>query len=202
MIRSPKILICKSLLLCLFLAILVPWKDLYRLFFFAGVMPGVIWAFYRGDRPASLREPAVNTLVILVVYLSLSSFLISDASLKASFDRFRWGFEILFLILGTLFASELWVRRPRFYGTLFLCAVFVSGLVALVPYWLAGHFNTRLEGFGFLGHPIQAASTLLILWAIGVAFEKQHTSESDFLGAINDSWFYGLSVGVVTGSVH
>ena len=169
MIRSPKVLICASLLLFLFLALLVPWKDLYRFFFFAGLMPGVIWAFYRGEPPAGLREPAVKTLVILVVYLSLSSFLISDASLEASFDRFRWGIEILFLIFGTLFASELWMRRPRFYGTLFLCAVFVSGLVALVPYWLAGRFNTRLEGFGFLGHPIQAASTLLMLWAIGVA---------------------------------
>jgi O-antigen ligase len=169
LIRSPKLLICASLLLFLFLALLVPWKDLYRFFFFAGLVPGVIWAFYRGERPASFREPSVNTLVILVVYLSLSSFLISEASLKASFDRFRWGFEILFLIFGTLFASELWMRRPRFYGTLFLCSVFVSGLVALVPYWLAGRFNTRLEGFGFLGHPIQAASTLLMLWAIGVA---------------------------------
>lgn len=169
MIRSPKTLICASLLLFLFLALLVPWKDLYRLFFFVGVMPGVIWAFYRGDRPATLREPAVITLVILVSYLSLSSFLVSDASLEATFDRFRWGCEILFLIFGTLFAFELWIKRPRFYGTLFLCAVFVSGLVTLVSYWLHGNFDARLEGFGFLGHPIQAASTLLMLWTIGIA---------------------------------
>lgn len=169
MIRSPKVLINVSLLLFLCLALLVPWKDVYRFFFFAGVMPGVIWAFSRGDRPASLREPAVKALVILILYLSVNSFLVSEAGLEDSFDRFRWGGEVLFLMMGILFASELWMERPRFYGFLFLCAVFVSGMLVLLPYLLNGHFNSRLEGLGFLGHPIQAASTLLVLWAIGVA---------------------------------
>ena len=169
MIRSPKVLICASLLLFLFLALLVPWKDVYRFFFFAGVMPGVIWAFSRGDRPAGLYEPAVKILMILILYLSLNSFLVSDASFKDSFDRLRWGIEILFLLTGILFASELWMKRPRFYGFLFLGAVLVSGISVLLPYLLAGRFDTRLEGFGFLGHPIQAASILLVLWAIGVA---------------------------------
>ncbi|WP_166266261.1 O-antigen ligase family protein [Marinobacter caseinilyticus] len=176
LMRSPIVLISTSLLLFLLLAILVPWKDVYRFFFFAGVMPGVIWALYQGEKPLCMGARSIKALILLVLYLSLNSFLVSSAPLKDSVDSFRWGGEILFLIMGILYASEHWMRRPIIFGRLILSGVFLASVLVLMPYVTNGFFDLRLVGVGFLEHPIQGASSLLVLWAIGFALMGFATS--------------------------
>lgn len=166
---SPGWLTNVSLLTFLFLALLVPWKDLYRLFFFAGVMPGVLWNLKSVGIPGPLKTRASLLMMGLVAYLGCSSFLVSDVAFIENLDQLRWAIELLFLITAVLVSGNYWVRSPRLYGLLFLGAVVIAGLSALIPYLWAGNFSARLAGFGFLAHPIQGPSTLLVLWTIGIA---------------------------------
>lgn len=167
--RSPEWWVNVSLLAFVFLALLVPWKDLYRFFFFVGVMPGVLWSLKRHGLPRALITPAPLLMAALIIYLSCNSFVVSEVGFEESLDQFRWGIELLFLVAGVLIAGSCWLRSPRFYGVLFLGAVVIAGLSALLPYLWVSNFSARLTGFGFLSHPIQGASTLLVLWTMGVA---------------------------------
>ncbi|MDX1634986.1 MAG: O-antigen ligase family protein [Marinobacter sp.] len=166
---SPGMLINVSLLAFLFLALLVPWKDLYRVFFFLGVMPGVLWSLKRYGLPAQFRSAAPCLLALLIIYLACNSFFVSAVGFSESLDQFRWGIEVLFLMGGVLIAGNVWIAQPRRYGLLFLSAVAFAGLSVLIPYLWEGKFSTRLAGYGFLSHPIQGASTLLVLWTMGVS---------------------------------
>jgi O-antigen ligase len=166
--RSRQSLINISFLCFLFLAMLVPWADLYRFFFFAGVVPLTIWSFYKGDKPTAASSPIIIILVLLTAYLALNSFFVGQSEFNMIFRRFRWGITIVILIGSLLIVGDQWINRPRLHGRLFFLAVAVSGLAMIIPYLLIGDFSVRIAGVGILWHTIQASSILLVLWTLGL----------------------------------
>ncbi len=156
-----------SLLAFFFLGMLVPWEDLYRFFFFAGVVPLTVWSFFKGEIPPAATSPVILLLLLLTAYLALNSFFVGDAAFRMAFRRFRWGITVFILAGALLIACRQWIRRPGFYGRLFLGAVIVSGTAMMIPYLMAGDFGDRIAGVGLLWHTIQASSILLVVWTMG-----------------------------------
>ncbi len=156
-----------SLLAFFFLGMMVPYEDLYRFFFFAGVVPLTLWSFFKGEIPPAAVSPIILLLLLLTAYLALNSFFVSDAAFRMAFRRFRWGLTVFILAGALLIACGQWIKRPGFYGRLFLFAVIAAGTAMLVPYLMAGDFSERITGVGLLWHTIQASSILLIVWTMG-----------------------------------
>lgn len=156
-----------SLLAFLFLALFFDNADVYRFFFFAGVMPGVLWFFWKSTLPDLFKTMPTIIIALFISYLSFNSLLVSNASWADKVDQLRWGIEVLFLSSAIVLSSQCWLNSSRIYGRLFLFAVLLGALFALVVYIFQADFKIRLSGNGFLSHPIQGPSTLLVLWTLG-----------------------------------
>tara|TARA_R110000823_G_scaffold315667_1_gene449311 strand:+ start:6878 stop:8137 length:1260 start_codon:yes stop_codon:yes gene_type:complete len=156
-----------SLLAFFFLALFFNDGYIYRLFFFAGVIPGVLWSFKKYGFSDCLKSTPAVFLASFIFYLSFNSFFVSEAGWESKFDQLRWGIELLFLSAAVILSSRCWLYSPRIYGRLFLMAVLAGGLYTLGIYIVQDDFLVRLSGNGFLSHPIQGPSTLLVLWSIG-----------------------------------
>ncbi|HEY7885835.1 MAG TPA: O-antigen ligase family protein [Cellvibrionaceae bacterium] len=128
----------------------------------------LLWLFIRYPMPSWLRDPLFLTCTGLIVWLSLNSILVSNAHWPAKLDQLRWGAEVWLFIAGLMVTVPIWLTRPKMYGLLFSSLILLAVVVALLPYVYVGDYNSRLIGRGFLSHPIQGASVLLVYW--GIAF--------------------------------
>lgn len=165
--RRLEELVSAAILLFFACSILLPWAEIGRFFFFGLSLPLAFYYVYKRKLPREFLSFPMLAMMVLVGYLVVNSFLLSDVSGHQDFRRLRWGVEIVLFLLAFTIACHYWIANPRTMGRSF---ALISGLAALIPvsvYIVNGDFSERITGAGFLGHPIRGASTLLVLWAFG-----------------------------------
>ncbi|MBW0148527.1 O-antigen ligase family protein [Marinobacter arenosus] len=166
-LRRLEGLVATAILLFFACSILFPWAEIARFFFFGLSLPLAFYYVYKRKLPSEFLSFPILAMMILVGYLVVNSFLLSDVSGYQDFRRLRWGLEIVLFLLAITIACRYWIANPCTMGRSF---ALTSGLAALLPvaaYVVAGDFSQRITGAGFLDHPIRGASTLLVMWAFG-----------------------------------
>ena len=151
----------------LFLAVLGPHQELYKVFFHGVVMPALLILVFSG-RLAHLRPgPLLTTAVVFFAYAGITTFFVGLGPLENHLRALRWCVESTFLLLA------LWLWMPAVMGNrlwwarYLLWLALLGALAGIVRFVFLDDLAGRLSGLGGLHNPVHTAAVLLVLFAMG-----------------------------------
>ena len=151
----------------LFVTVLAPHQDLYKVFFHGILIPALLVLLFTRRSGINWRDPFLLVSLAFFAYASLSTFVIGSGPVGDHVRAFRWGLEITFgLLLFYVWMPHV-IRSPRWWALAFLWAALSGALSALIIFIFYLELDGRLWGLGALHNPIQAGSILLAYFAIG-----------------------------------
>ncbi|MBR9871045.1 MAG: O-antigen ligase family protein [Gammaproteobacteria bacterium] len=156
------------LLLFIAFSFLVPWIALSRAFFFAGVLPLIFWVCVKRDARAGISDRSGWFAIGFIGFVAVATFIPEGVITDRQFQVVRWAFSTAVFMLAVLAASERWLNQPLLFARIFMAVVIASGAEAFAYYLWHDMYPARLEGAGFMGHPILGPSALISVWAIGL----------------------------------
>jgi O-antigen ligase len=151
----------------LFVTVLAPHQDLYKVFFHGILIPTLLILLFTRRTGINWRDPFLLVCLAFFTYASLSTFIVGSGPLDEHVRAFRWGVEITFGLLALYVWMPHVIRSPRWWARLFLWAALLGALSAVVIFVFYLDLRGRLWGLGALHNPIQAGSILLVYFAIG-----------------------------------
>lgn len=166
-----------STLLFAFFSITQPYDDLYRAFYFVGILPAALLLIYRQNGGAKLRyDYAFWLMSLLLISIYISAYW-SDPPLsgKALWRYTRWFFITFIFATAMHLYGKHRLNKSSVHCFALQLTTMVAAIVAMVVYFLESRFPQRLVGPGLLDHPILGASVLVMLWGLslfGLKFKK------------------------------
>ncbi|MBD3640085.1 MAG: O-antigen ligase family protein [Marinobacter sp.] len=151
----------------LFVTVLAPHQDLYKVFFHGILIPVLLILLFTRRTGINWRDPFLLVSLAFFAYASLSTFIVGSGPVDEHVRAFRWGVEITFGLLALYVWMPHVIRSPRWWALLFLWAALLGALSAVIIFVFYLDLKGRLWGLGALHNPIQAGSILLAYFAIG-----------------------------------
>lgn len=151
----------------LFLAVLGPHQELYKVFFHAAIIPVLLVLLFSGRLAHLKQDPLLKLSLTFFAYAGISTFFIGLGPLENHLRALRWCFEAAFLLFAlwlwmpAVMASRLW------WGRYFVWLSLLGALAGVVQFVFFKDFGGRLNGLGGLHNPIHTGSVLLVLFAAG-----------------------------------
>jgi len=180
-------------------SVLLPWDNVFQGLFFVGVIPSILLAIkkYPELMRASLRP--FYGMILLISFMVISSFLVSDAEFSKSFQNFRYGIELFFLMAAVSICVPFWLRRPLFFASLFFVACIMVSVYGVFDYFFSGRFPERLtiQEISFLKLPILGAGTLFGFWLSGFLIGSTSNTAEGYVKALQVTAFLSIFVYVV-----
>ncbi|MGM0648708.1 MAG: O-antigen ligase family protein [Bacteroidota bacterium] len=172
------------LVIWLFLAILAPHQEMYKVFFHIIIIPALIISFFNRNFINNYKDPLLCTALLFFAYAAIATFFTDFGTTQTQIRAIRWTIEASFC----LFAFWVWmpdvIKKHEWWSKYLLWITFLSASLAILNFWLLEDFQGRLTGFGGLQHPIQTGSVLIILLAIThfmLVIEKQLDSKPQLI---------------------
>ncbi len=151
----------------LFLAVLGPHQELYKVFFHGVVMPALLILMFSGRLLHLRGDPLLKTAFVFFAYAGVTTFFVGLGPVENHFRALRWCVESAFLLLAlwlwmpAVMANRLWWARYLLWLSL------LGALAGIVRFVFLEEFVGRLSGFGGLHNPIHTGAVLLVLFAMG-----------------------------------
>lgn len=150
----------------LFLAVLAPHQEMYKVYFHIIVVPAVIILFFNKNIRSAYKDPLLFTALTFFGYAALATFFTDFGTTQSQIRAIRWTVEASFCLLAFWVWMPNVIKRKEWWSKYLLLITFLAGLAAILNFWLFQNFEGRLTGFGGLHNPIQISSVLIILMAI------------------------------------
>ena len=164
------------------MAVLQPSDDLYRAFFYVGMLPATLWLLkkYSTCRPMLGSLPYLCAVVLLT--LLLASVMWSDlAKPGQTFLRHgRWYLATIGFYTALCSYGFLGLHRSRLHGYILSFVVIAASIEAMSLYILQDRFPDRATGLGLLTDIINGVSILVVLWLLSL-FGLDIRRRADFL---------------------
>ena len=151
----------------LFLTVLSPHQDLYKVFFHGIVIPSLLILLFARRTGVNWKDPFLLVSLTFFAYASLSTFIVGFGPMDEHVRAFRWGVEVTFGLLALYVWMPYVVKSPRWWARLFLWLALLGALAAIINFVFYHGLQGRLGGLGALHNPIQAGSILLVYFALG-----------------------------------
>lgn len=155
------------LVIWLFLTILSPHQDLYKVFFHGVIIPCLLVLLFSGNTGINWKSPFLLVSLAFFAYASVSTFIVGSGPLSSHIRALRWGVEVSFCLLALYVWVPKIVNSPRWWGAIFLWLALLGAVAAIVNFIFFSDLQGRLSGLGALHNPIQAGSILLVYFSIG-----------------------------------
>ncbi len=168
--------ISAGMLTFLFVALVSPWDELYKTLFYVIIAPLVLLHFFSNHTSHAGSDRIMLWSCALIIYVVISSLMMSDAAMPQQLKQIRWAAETLILTGAMYIGVQQWLKQPRLHGRLFLIAVLVACTVTLISYAVRVDGIERLYGYGFLDHSIIGPAVLMVLWAMGLCLLMHEAS--------------------------
>lgn len=150
----------------LFLAVLAPHQEMYKVYFHIIVVPAIIVLFFNKNIRSAYKDPLLFTALTFFGYAALATFFTDFGTTQSQIRAIRWTVEASFCLLAFWVWMPNVIKRKEWWSKYLLLITFLAGLAAILNFWLFQNFEGRLTGFGGLHNPIQISSVLIILMAI------------------------------------
>jgi len=151
----------------LFLTVLAPHQDLYKVFFHGIIIPSLLVLLFSRRTGINWKDPFLLVSLAFFAYASLSTFIVGSGPIDEHVRAFRWGVEVTFGLLALYVWLPYVVKSPRWWANLFLWLALMGALAAIIIFIFFFGLQGRLWGLGALHNPIQAGSILLVYFALG-----------------------------------
>ena len=154
----------------LLVTVLGPHKMMYRVVFHAVLIPALLIVLRNGFRHCIRLDPFLKLFLAFIAYTSLSTFLVGPEAITYDLEVFRWGIEAAVGLLVFWLCVPAMIMSSQLWGRLFLLLAILGSLGG----FLFG--PGRMAGLGALYNPIQAASILMVYFAMGHFLLVQSTT--------------------------
>lgn len=155
------------LVIWLFLTVLAPHQDIYKVFFHAIIIPSLLILLFSKKSGVDWKDPFLRISLVFFAYAAVSTFIVGSGPIDEHWRAFRWSIEVTFGLLALYVWMPDVVALPKRWGKLFLWLALVGSWSSIIIFVFFMGLQGRLEGLGTLHNPIQAASILLIYFALG-----------------------------------
>lgn len=169
-LAKPARYLSYSFLLFLFFGVTQNFDDLYRVFFFFGVLPSAVILLFRRRLPENLfTKPLLLATLALLTVLFLSVFW-SDTEhyIKTVLRYSRWFLWTSIFYVAMFVYGYLGLHRTSLHRQAIQVAIILGASFSIVVYFQEGRFPQRLTGPGMLGDIIMGSSLLTILWTMSL----------------------------------
>lgn len=159
-----------SFLAFVFFGLTQELDDLFRAFFFAGMLPATLYlAFRKRALGNSFRSPSFLSAAGLITILYLSVYWSETKDPSEEIIRHtRWFLETFIFFTAMHLYSRSGLHRKQIHGYTIQAAVIAGVLIALFFYTLNSQYPQRITGLGLLDDVIASSSILVMLWVVSL----------------------------------
>lgn len=150
----------------LFLSVLGPHQELYKVFFHGIVIPAVLILLVSGRLTSIRRDVLFWVSIAFFAYAGITTFIVGLGPIEGHLRALRWTIEATFCLLA------LWAWMPRvidhaqWWARYLLVITFAASIAAILKFVIFDGMQGRLSGLGGLHNPIHTGAVLLIYLAI------------------------------------
>lgn len=150
----------------LFLAVLGPHQELYKVFFHGIVIPAVLVLLMSGRLKQIWKDPLFVVSTSFFAYAGITTFVIGLGPLEDHFRALRWAVEATFCVLALWVWIPKLVRNPGWWAKYLLAITLLAAIGAIIKFCAFQGMSGRLSGLGGLHNPIHTGGVLLVFLAI------------------------------------
>lgn len=150
----------------LFLSVLGPHQELYKVFFHGIVIPAVLVLLFSGRLVSIRRDPLFWVSIAFFSYAAITTFIIGLGPIDGHLRALRWAIEAAFCLLALWAWMPDVVRRAYWWARYLLVITLAAAVAAIVKFVIFEDMQGRLSGLGGLHNPIHTGGVLLIYLAI------------------------------------
>jgi O-antigen ligase len=159
-----------SFLLFIFLALTQEFDDLFRAFFFVGMVPATLYlAFRKRALGSSITSPSYLSAAGLITILYLSVYWSDIPNRSEEILRHsRWFLETLIFFTALHLYAKLGMHRKPAHGYTIQAGLIAGVLIAVFLYMINSQYPERITGLGLLDDIIASSSILIMLWVVSL----------------------------------
>ena len=152
----------------LFVVVLAP-DNAYRIYFHGLIYPLTIYVLVRRSAGVDWADPFLRLFLLFCTYSAVTTWFVGAPTIDDDIQASRWGLEAALGMLSFYLWLPSVVTKPECWGRVFLAAAVLGATVGFGVFVTSGSIHSgRLHGLGALENPVQAASTLTAILAIGI----------------------------------
>lgn len=151
----------------LFLAVLGPHQEVYKVFFHGVVIPALLVMACAGRLTYLRSDPLIRAAFGLFAYAAITTFVIGLGPVENHFRALRWCVESAFLLLALWVWMPAVMARSLWWARYLLWLALLGAAAGIVRFVVFEDFVGRLNGLGGLHNPIHTGAVLLVLFAMG-----------------------------------
>lgn len=150
----------------LFLAVLGPHQELYKVFFHGIIAPAVLVLLFSKRLSFAGVDSLLKVALCFFVYAGITTFFIGLGPIDGHFRALRWSIEAAFGLLALWAWLPDVMRRPVWWAKYLLVITCCAALAGILKFVLLDDMQGRLTGFGGLHNPIHAGAVFIVFLAI------------------------------------
>ncbi len=158
-----------SFLLFVLFSITQENDDLFRAFYFIGIIPSTVYILIK-DRfyqTASSEIFLTNILLLSVLYASIY-WSLPPINTSEIMRYTRWFMETAIFFTAIYVYARLGLHKTTTHGYLIQLSVILSTIISITTYIKHSEFPARMTGPGLLDDIIPGSSIIVVLWAISL----------------------------------
>ncbi len=151
----------------LFLTVIGPHQDLYKIFFHVVVIP--ISLFFLATKKINFewRDPLFLISIVLFIYAGCMTFIVGQGPQENHLRALRWSFEIAFGLTAFFIWLPLIFHKSLWWGRFFILLSFLGALGTITLFLFVKELEGRATGLGALHHHFQIGPIILVYMALG-----------------------------------
>jgi len=158
-----------SFLLFILFSITQENDDIFRAFYFVGIIPSTIYILINDHlyKMAKSRVFLANILLLSVLY---SSIYWSTAPINTyeTIRYTRWFIETTIFFTAITCYARLGLHKTTTHGYLIQASIILSTIISITTYITNSEFPARMTGPGLLDDIIPGSSIIIVLWVISL----------------------------------
>lgn len=168
---SPPRTLLYSFLLFVFFGVVQEYDDLFRTFFFIGIIPATWVLLYKEGLWASIRHDNLFWLVLmLLTTLYLSVFWSDTDDFSRTVIRYsRWYLWTSIFFIAMFIYGYLDLHKTKTHGLALQFTIILGATSSIVVYIVESRFPARITGMGMLDQIIMSSSLLIMLWVMSLS---------------------------------
>ncbi|MEX2475462.1 O-antigen ligase family protein [Marinobacter sp.] len=151
----------------LFLSVLGPHQELYKVFFHGVVIPAVLVLLFSRRLVSIRRDPLFWVSIAFFSYAAITTFIIGLGPINGHLRALRWAIEASFCLLALWAWMPDVARRAYWWARYLLFITLAASVAAIIKFVIFENMQGRLSGLGGLHNPIHTGGVLLTYLAIG-----------------------------------
>lgn len=167
---TATIVLQTSFLAFLFFGLTLELDDIFRAFFFAGMLPATLYlVFKKKALENSFKSPSFLSAsgLITILYLSVYWSETKDPS-EEIIRHTRWFLETLIFFTSMHLYAKSGLHRKQVHGYTIQAGLVAAVIIAIFFYLRDSEYPQRITGLGLLDEVIASSSILVTLWVVSL----------------------------------